>query len=172
MKTIKSSLLLLTLSFSLGTFAYTQDIKQPCTEENVIGQYNEVLNNFSFLGGQFKWNFSPFGEIGCLTPRIKDNCQFFYPNGSPQSYEINIPGEMTIQWSKGAEITYNCLAINDSFNLISLDEREEFLFFPIQSLEDLEPTNIPTLSEWGLIVIAGALGLVGFMVIWRKSADA
>ncbi len=29
------------------------------------------------------------------------------------------------------------------------------------------PTDVPTLSEWGLIAMAGILGIVGFMVIRR-----
>lgn len=32
--------------------------------------------------------------------------------------------------------------------------------------------NVPTLSEWGLIAMAGILGIVGFMVIRRKKASA
>ena len=34
------------------------------------------------------------------------------------------------------------------------------------------PTPIPTLSEWGLIAMAGILGIVGFMVIRRKKSTA
>lgn len=34
------------------------------------------------------------------------------------------------------------------------------------------PTDVPTLSEWGLIAMAGVLGVVGFMVIKRKRAAA
>jgi len=33
-----------------------------------------------------------------------------------------------------------------------------------------EVTNVPTLSEWGLIAMAGVLGIVGFMVIRRRKA--
>ena len=33
-------------------------------------------------------------------------------------------------------------------------------------------TPIPTLSEWGLIALAGVLGIVGFMVIRRRKASA
>jgi hypothetical protein len=33
-------------------------------------------------------------------------------------------------------------------------------------------TNIPTLSEWGLIAMAGILGIVGFMVIRRRKVTA
>ena len=35
-----------------------------------------------------------------------------------------------------------------------------------------EPQPIPTLSEWGLIAMAGVLGIVGFMVIRRRKAVA
>jgi len=34
------------------------------------------------------------------------------------------------------------------------------------------PADIPTLSEWGLITMAGVLGIVGFMVIRRRKATA
>ena len=33
-------------------------------------------------------------------------------------------------------------------------------------------TNVPTLSEWGLIAMAGVLGIVGFMVIRRRKVAA
>ncbi len=33
-------------------------------------------------------------------------------------------------------------------------------------------TDVPTLSEWGLIAMAGVLGIVGFMVIRRRKATA
>ncbi len=32
--------------------------------------------------------------------------------------------------------------------------------------------NVPTLSEWGLIIMAGILGIVGFMVIRRRKVTA
>jgi len=32
--------------------------------------------------------------------------------------------------------------------------------------------NVPTLSEWGLIAMAGILGIIGFMVIRRRKATA
>lgn len=34
------------------------------------------------------------------------------------------------------------------------------------------PRNIPTLSEWGLIAMAGILGIVGLMVIRRRNLTA
>lgn len=33
-------------------------------------------------------------------------------------------------------------------------------------------TNIPTLSEWGLIAMAGILGIVGFIVMRRRKVTA
>jgi len=33
-------------------------------------------------------------------------------------------------------------------------------------------TNVPTLSQWGLIAMAGILGIVGFMVIRRRKVIA
>ncbi len=35
-----------------------------------------------------------------------------------------------------------------------------------------ETANVPTLSEWGLITMAGILGFIGFMVIRRRKATA
>jgi len=36
----------------------------------------------------------------------------------------------------------------------------------------LPPRNVPTLSEWGLIAMAGILGIVGFMVMRRRRVTA
>jgi hypothetical protein len=37
---------------------------------------------------------------------------------------------------------------------------------------EVDPVAIPTLSQWGLIAMAGVLGLVGFMVIRRRKVTA
>ncbi len=34
------------------------------------------------------------------------------------------------------------------------------------------PTPIPTLSEWGLVIMAGVLGIIGFMVMRRRKVTA
>ncbi|TFG74792.1 MAG: IPTL-CTERM sorting domain-containing protein [Thermodesulfobacteriales bacterium] len=34
------------------------------------------------------------------------------------------------------------------------------------------PSPIPTLSEWGLIAMAGVLGIIGFMVMRRRKVTA
>jgi len=50
----------------------------------------------------------------------------------------------------------------------------EFAGFLFDSLfiPDQEPRTVPTLSEWGLIAMAGILGLVGFMVLRRRKVTA
>ena len=37
---------------------------------------------------------------------------------------------------------------------------------------DLRTTDVPTLSQWGLIAMAGVLGIVGFMVMRRRKVTA
>jgi len=41
-----------------------------------------------------------------------------------------------------------------------------------QCQEFANPREVPTLSEWGLIAMAGILGIAGFMVIRRRKATA
>ena len=36
----------------------------------------------------------------------------------------------------------------------------------------MQVVDVPTLSEWGLIAMAGVLGIVGYLVIRRKKASA
>jgi len=43
---------------------------------------------------------------------------------------------------------------------------------PQENCESIVSRNVPTLSEWGLIAMAGVLGIVGFMVIRRRKATA
>jgi len=40
------------------------------------------------------------------------------------------------------------------------------------TFENEGPTNVPTLSEWGLIAMAGILGIVGFLVMRRRKSVA
>ena len=56
--------------------------------------------------------------------------------------------------------------IEDGFSVTSGFEGEiEFMCGP-------PPEPIPTLSEWGLIAMAGILGIVGFMVMRRRKVTA
>ncbi len=42
----------------------------------------------------------------------------------------------------------------------------------VEKIWVVPPSNVPTLSEWGLIAMAVILGIVGFMVVRRRKADA
>jgi hypothetical protein len=42
----------------------------------------------------------------------------------------------------------------------------------VEKIWVLPPSNVPTLSEWGLIAMAGVLGIVGFMVMRRRKVAA
>ena len=41
-----------------------------------------------------------------------------------------------------------------------------------QCTQIISERNIPTLSEWGLIAMAGVLGIAGFIIIRRRKAAA
>ena len=62
-------------------------------------------------------------------------------------------------WTNDSASTFNC---NTGSGL--------FLYCFEQC--DNPPPAVPTLSEWGLIAMAGLLGIVGFMVIRRRKATA
>jgi len=69
----------------------------------------------------------------------------------PQGVNINIlENGVTIECLTLAEVTCNFL----------------------NSMEAIEATDVPTLSEWGLIAMAGVLGIVGFMVMRRRKVPA
>jgi len=74
------------------------------------------------------------------------------------------------------------LGVNDCINDQTADECNEAggaieigvscPFVPTCNNVMPPPRNVPTLSEWGLIAMAGILGIVGFMVIRRRKATA
>ncbi len=58
----------------------------------------------------------------------------------------------------------------DLLSGLSTDQLKECVNWDF--FEPPPPTNVPTLSEWGLIAMAGILGIVGFMVIRRRKVSA
>ncbi len=78
--------------------------------------------------------------------------------------------------SNGGEIF--CEEISEGLTCPFFGGSMETGFFPFEVCNEetglcMEPpppitTNVPTLSEWGLIAMAGILGIVGFMVIRRR----
>ena len=60
----------------------------------------------------------------------------------------------------GNRVTFECLD-NDTASCVFTNV-----------IEPVAPSNIPTLSEWGLIAMAGILGIAGFMVVMRRRKAA
>jgi len=54
----------------------------------------------------------------------------------------------------------------------SEDSNSRRAICPCEPLPPPPPTNVPTLSEWGLIIMASILGITGFMVIRRRKITA
>jgi len=73
-----------------------------------------------------------------------------------------------ITCSKGELIEINEFPNGRGFNCIS-DDIATCTFF---NVKEASPIEVPTLSEWGLIAMAGILGIVGFMVIRRRKLTA
>ncbi len=79
--------------------------------------------------------------------------------GNTESEDASINGD-------GTRIAFESQA---NINGGNPDAREQ-IFLAV--CRDTGPLPIPTLSEWGLIVMAGLLGLVGFIAIRKKYATA
>ena len=62
------------------------------------------------------------------------------------------------------------LAFNDESGTCSFEEAAAI--GGLQVIIPIPAASIPTLSEWGLIVMAGILGIVGFIVIRRRKVAA
>jgi len=70
-----------------------------------------------------------------------------------------------VSWTYSSFIPGTDIIVASAFS----DEIESNI---VEKIWVLPPTNIPTLSEWGLIAMAGILGIVGFMVIRRRKLRA
>ena len=85
-------------------------------------------------------------------------------------------GSTTLNTPVSVVGTFVGIATSDQITSIIIDgdgsDHGELLYE--LSFGQCEPftRNVPTLSEWGLIAMAGILGLVGFMVIRRRQATA
>lgn len=175
MKAIKSSLLLLVILFSLGTFANAQFPGEPCTQENIEGEWLESVG--SRIAGDVRWGFVPElppengGGIFCISDT---NCSNIYPDGNPLQYTFESSGEITILWSRRFDsITYPCFRIADTMTFVNFNGSPRgFEFLLLDGLGNEQAESVPTLSEWGLIAMAAVFGLVGFMVMRRKRVTA
>jgi IPTL-CTERM motif len=78
--------------------------------------------------------------------------------------------------TNNAEFSESLIALldTDTYTLAhhKYNESQEPIIFQAIAVMERGPRPIPTLSEWGLIAMAGILGIVGFMVIRRRKVSA
>lgn len=126
---------------------------------NGVGWYFNSGPPGQALEGQNAWGFVTAGQMV-----NKDNCDF------------QTPGNDRLCWHLQEDIGgYRCgnVGDGDGSDLNSPPDGDAYERI-VYVLGDVPPAaaQVPTLSEWGLIAMAGVLGLVGFMVMRRKRATA
>ena len=84
--------------------------------------------------------------------------------------------EVSIGWILNEDKTHvECTGKAEFINIFGVPNGLEFECDDVDTVtctffNDIVATEVPTLSEWGLIVMAGILGIVGFMVLRRRKA--
>jgi len=113
------------------------------------------------------------GEIEFQVP-LQDPDSDHFATGIPSGDSVTITEEPLPGWEL---VDIQCIATS------GVDYSTEGSTLTINCLDDpgditctftnvLLETQVPTLSEWGLIAMAGILGIVGLMVVRRRKATA
>jgi len=100
---------------------------------------------------------------------------FLFMTLPDKAYTQPVPFEGCCQFFNSCENLSQDACIADSTSiefLINVECNPDSKLCPGFSLGDTRVSNVPTLSEWGLIAMAGILGIVGFMVIRRRKVAA
>jgi len=134
-----------------GPFQFVNDPTNniPCPFDNLDACVPQVL-----AGVNTDLTFQDWCRMGNKTP----NCNGVEPNGQDFLVYLSISG--VVGWA-------DC----KNFNCANKKTCEPTSYFVQCDLPDKVVSPIPTLSQWGLIAMAGVLGivgLVGFMVIRRR----
>ncbi|MEX0999590.1 MAG: IPTL-CTERM sorting domain-containing protein [Thermodesulfobacteriota bacterium] len=94
----------------------------------------------------------------------------------PNSGECSVNDDCTTDENGQVSWTYTGSKFPGTDTIVGsfFDERTQEVLDSnlVEKIWVIPPSNVPTLSEWGLIVMAGILGLVGFMVIRRRKVAA
>ncbi len=159
-------------SLALGTGrAVAQDCKVSITKSA------SPANNFTFV-------FVATGESGEFTSELKD------PDSPETSFGMNVGETETVTeedangWALESIVCTEgvtncggpgefvpCLTATVDGNSVTFEcldsDTASCVFTNV-----VAPSNIPTLSEWGLIAMAGILGIAGFMVVMRRRKAA
>jgi len=118
----------------------------------------------------FEFEILPSGQNFTLMDPSQQSFTFFL-NGNETVRVTELPTE-------GLLLTdINCTTEDEENALILLDQRAVRITCELPGSSFActfvnRTTKIPTLSEWGLIAMAGLLGIVGFMVLRRRKVTA
>ncbi len=136
---------------------------------------------------------------GCFITIIKEadpggNTQFEFDvsgTGGMFSFNLSDPSDNSLEFFLGIESSVSVTEIvPEGWELVDIDcSGVGVVIEPIENGRDFTclkifdtasctfrnegpPPSVPTLSQWGLIALAGILGIVGFMVIRRRKVTA
>ena len=127
---------------------------------------------FTFLGtGDDNFSFE-------LSDPTNPTSVGFISDGNTVTITEELPHGWILDKIECTELPNDCgdtpcliITIDEETNSITgecLDDDEgSYTFFNVKL-----PINIPTLSEWGLIAMAGILGIVGYLVLRRRKVTA
>ena len=100
---------------------------------------------------------------------------FLFNMSAEKTYSQPVPFEGCCQFDGSCENLAQEVCFADPLSLlffIDSECNESTGVCPRSDVGDSEARSVPTLSEWGLIAMAGVLGLVGFIVIHRRKVTA
>ena len=90
----------------------------------------------------------------------------------PNNGECSVNDDCTTDGNGQVSWTYSSLISGTDIIVASFEDQAGSVLEsdPVEKIWEALP--IPTLSEWGLITMAGVLGIIGFMVMRRKKVTA
>ena len=159
---------------SLALFSPTSNagIMPPCL---IVIEKEEIPDTervFSFdVTGSFSTNFElGNGESDNLGMGVDQIIEI--REDIPEGYSLEISCTQGVE-NCGGEIFEPCLSITPledgtGVSVECIDDDSGSCTFT--NTLSINPTNVPTLSEWGLIAMASILGLVAFLILRRKKA--
>jgi len=156
---MKKFILSLLAVLFLSTYALAQTPPCPCD--------NETLEN-GLTGNDIV-------EIVCPSGNLGEDSESFMGDGGTVISLIDFPHSdyvVRINNTGTPQCTINSDGVEPILLSITQQEYNNCQKRLIQGCDLQISTNVPTLSEWGLIATAGALGIFGLYAIRRKRAIA
>jgi len=171
-----SGIFTLTLFLLSSFLILSQNVKaqEPVCSESIITQ---ITDNAPFFSGQPSINsdgtmIAFVSQTKINEGNIEDNPEIYLYNTvtkifTPITDTTGVTNEFPSIDADGSHIVFQSDADFTGENTEGSNE-----VFLVTCIKPVTAHNIPTLSEWGLIAMAGVLGIIGFLVIRRKKATA